>query len=522
MINGLYILLLVILFWIFGIISLAPKITKSKHFSLLGPALMVKSVSNRGIIDRIAKKFPGVIFGRISVAIVIFSALLALALLIYGSILSLSIKPSNAPSLSLLVGLPGINPAIPITFGLVAIILAVAIHEIFHGVVARRQGIKLTSVGALFFVIPVGAFVEPDEHEIMNADPVIRRRVIAAGPGINIVIALISLVLVAFLLVPAASPVHQGLYIESSTEHSPFAAVIPTGTELISVGNSTITYSGNSLVNLTLDSHLIPGKQYNAVIDKSGNISSVRVYAGMTIASIISGFPADNSSVPVGSVILSIGGQVAYNDSVLSSYLDSVRPGSVVNMTLGIYSNGSLVSKNYSIVTTSAYRYYSLYDPAANSPAYRNYSFIGISTSYFGISGITLSGMQSLLSGKEVFTSPWTGMLEYISLPFAYLSPIPSSMAALFSTPFNSYIFWGLVNTLYWLFWMDFLLGITNALPLFILDGGQFFRDTLYILSRRKAFSFLRNENNLRMVTSFMGFVVLLLFMWEIIVPRII
>ncbi len=113
-------------------------------------------------------------------------------------------------------------------------------------------------------------------------------------------------------------------------------------------------------------------------------------------------------------------------------------------------------------------------------------------------------------------------MLEYISLPFAYLSPVPASMAALFTTPFDSYLFWGMVNTFYWLFWMDFLLGITNALPLFVLDGGQFFRDTLYILSRRKAFSFLRNENNLRMVTSFMGFVVLLLFMWEIIVPRII
>ncbi len=522
MIDGLYIVLLVVLIWIFGIISLAPRISKSKHFSLLGPALMVKSVSNRGIIERIAKRFPGIIFGRVSVVIVIVSALLAVALLIYGSILSLSIKPSNAPSLSLLIGLPGINPAIPITFGLVAIILAVAIHEIFHGVVARRQGIKLNSVGALFFVIPVGAFVEPDENEIMKADPVVRRRIVAAGPGINIVIALISLAIVAFLLVPSATPTHQGLYVESSTEHSPFAAVIPTGSELISVGNSTLTYSGNSLINLSADSRLMPGMEYDAVVDESGKVTSVKVYAGMTIASILSGFPAQNASIPVGSVILSIDGHTIYNETGLSAYLDSVPPGSTINMSLGIYSNGTLTSRNYSVITTSAYRYYSMYDPSANSPAYRNYSFIGISLSYFGITGITLSSLQSLLSGNEVFTNPWTGMLEYISLPFAFLSPVPTSMAALFTTPFNSYIFWGMVNTFYWLFWMDFLLGITNALPIFILDGGQFFRDTLYILSRRNAFRFLRDEKNLRMVTSFMGFVVLLLFMWEIIVPRIV
>ncbi|MEM0157803.1 MAG: site-2 protease family protein, partial [Thermoplasmataceae archaeon] len=251
MIDWLYIVFLLVIIWVMAIMYLAPRISRSKHFGLLGPALMVKSTKNRNIIDRIAKKFPGVLFGKISVVLVIISSIFAVVLLVYGSILSLNIKPANAPSLSLLIGLPGINPAIPISYGLVTIIVAVAIHEIFHGVVARRQGIKLSSVGALFFIIPLGAFVEPDEKEIMSADPVIRRRIIAAGPGVNIVIAVISLVIVAFLLFPAVTPTHQGLYVESTTGGSVAASLIPTGSELISYGNNSISYSGNALVNLT-------------------------------------------------------------------------------------------------------------------------------------------------------------------------------------------------------------------------------------------------------------------------------
>jgi len=92
----------------------------------------------------------------------------------------------------------------------------------------------------------------------------------------------------------------------------------------------------------------------------------------------------------------------------------------------------------------------------------------------------------------------------------------------MFSTPFNSYIFFGITNTLYWFFWIDFLLGIMNALPLSILDGGQFFRDTLTIASRRDRLKFLRDENNVKKIYYAMGIFVFLLLMYIIIAPRII
>ena len=526
MINGLYIAFLLIMIWVVAILYLAPYISKSKHFGLLGPALMIKSVKNRGVIDAIAKRFPGKAFGKISVVIVIISAVLGLALLVYGAILSVNIKPSNAPSLSLILGIPGLNPAIPISFGLATIIVSVAIHEIFHGVVAKNHGIKLSSVGALFFVIPLGAFVEPDEAEISQSDPIVRRRVIAAGPGINIVLAVIALLIIAFVLMPAASPQHAGLYVESVASGSPGSYFIKPGTELISIGNSTATYSGDQLTNITQNSILVPGQNYTAVIDKAGRLSSSEVTAGIVVDSLIAGYPADSAGITAGSLIISINNLTIYNETSMISILHGTPPNTAIKVTVENFaSTGSgLVGhiSTYNVTTTSVYDYYSAYDPSANSAAFKNQSFIGVTTSYLGLSAIPISDMQSLLSGREIFSNPWNGMLAFISLPFYSFSPVPSSLAVLFNVPFNPLIYWGLVNVLYWLFWWDFLLGITNALPASILDGGQFFKDSLTILGRRESLRFLRDEKNLKRLTTMMGVIVLLLFMWEIIVPRII
>ena len=92
----------------------------------------------------------------------------------------------------------------------------------------------------------------------------------------------------------------------------------------------------------------------------------------------------------------------------------------------------------------------------------------------------------------------------------------------MFSTPFNSYIFFGIANTLYWIFWIDFLLGIMNALPLSILDGGQFFKDTLNIASRKERLKFLRDENNVKKIYYAIGIFVFMLLMYIIIAPRVI
>lgn len=516
------IVVFLIFIWILALIYLAPKLSKTKNFQAYGPFLMIKLVKNRKILDRIAKRFPGVGFGKLSVIIVTISSILAFVMLGYGAYLSLLIAPSKAPSLNLLVAFPGINPAIPIGYGTVSLILAVLIHEIFHGIVARKHGIKVKSVGALFFIIPVGAFVEPDEEEVEKADPVHRRRLIAAGPGINIVIAIVCLVLLAFILVPGATPTHDGAYVQYVTSGTPASSYIVSGQEVTSFG----PYTGNNVSEMFLTSTLHPGQIYNVTVYNGKTTATYELPAGVTIDSTTSGGAAAAAGLKPGSTIISVNGNLIYNDTTLETILDNISPGTTINVTTAQYAlvSGQLHSTviTVNLTTMSKYDYYAQNYPGQNSASYRNESFLGVTLTYAGLLGSNLTSMQSVLSGKSVFTQPWSGGLAFIALPFVYLYPVPAGLASLFTVPFSATIYWGVVNMVYWLFWIDFLLGITNALPFLIFDGGQFFRDSLIIASTKERYKFLREEKNMKMLMNIASAVVLILLLWQVIVPRII
>ena len=109
--------------------------------------------------------------------------------------------------------LPGINPYLPILYGWIAIIGAIAVHEGAHGVIARSLGLKVKSSGLLFFLfIPVGAFVDVDEKQIAEAKSKDSLRIMAAGVGGNIVVALVC-ILGVLIIVSGLTPVIDGAYI---------------------------------------------------------------------------------------------------------------------------------------------------------------------------------------------------------------------------------------------------------------------------------------------------------------------
>ncbi len=282
-------------------------------------------------------------------------------------------------------------------------------------------------------------------------------------------------------MMPLAPPVHSGVYIQESEN-----AQIPHGYEIIKYGN----ISGSALNNLETDSYLKPGME-NIVL-YNGTTVNKSVLTGVFISQIISGFPAAAAHVPSDSVILSINGSTIYNINTLGNVLDKIKPGT--NITMEIMTlNGK--TDNYTLKTVSTYSYYEKDDPAANKNIYKNESFIGVGITYSGLDYIPLKEMRGLIFGSALFGPQF---FDVLGLPVLGLSPVPYNLAHLFSTPFNNYIYFGLVNSLYWLFWIDFLLGIMNALPVAVFDGGQFFRDTLMIASRRERFSFLKNEKHLQ------------------------
>lgn len=115
--------------------------------------------------------------------------------------------------------LPGF--AIPILYGSIALGVAIVFHEFSHGIYARLENIKISSLGIGIFAILPLAFVEPDEEDIKKSSRLSRIKMFAAGVSTNIYIAIIAFLIVALLITISFNPVCSGLGVTIIDHSSP-------------------------------------------------------------------------------------------------------------------------------------------------------------------------------------------------------------------------------------------------------------------------------------------------------------
>ncbi|MFN7991334.1 MAG: site-2 protease family protein [Candidatus Micrarchaeia archaeon] len=144
--------------------------------------------------------------------------------------------------------LPGIN--LPFFEGILALAIVMVVHEGAHAILTRIAKVPLKSSGiVLFGVIPVGAFVEPDEKKLLNADAEKQTRVLVAGPTANMVTAsAFFLIFMAFFL--STADLRQGaLYIYSGMPSGTLVYQI-NGTPVESINFTTLSLPKNGTVEL--------------------------------------------------------------------------------------------------------------------------------------------------------------------------------------------------------------------------------------------------------------------------------
>lgn len=108
------------------------------------------------------------------------------------------------PTANLLI--PGLNPYLPITYGWIALVITIVIHEAGHGIVARVYGIRVDSTGIVLLLgLPIGAFVNIERDELNRATLKQKSAVLTAGPLNNMILAGASL-LVLFFVVSTLTP----------------------------------------------------------------------------------------------------------------------------------------------------------------------------------------------------------------------------------------------------------------------------------------------------------------------------
>jgi len=122
---------------------------------------------------------------------------------------------------------------------LLAIILLLILHEGFHGLVSRAQGIELKNTGLLFAsIVPLGAFVEPDEKKFKRAAPLKRLRVYAVGSFANIFVIALATFLIANAMVASGVVRGDGFVINYVVVNSSVDGLLEPGETVYSVGGS--------------------------------------------------------------------------------------------------------------------------------------------------------------------------------------------------------------------------------------------------------------------------------------------
>ena len=139
-----------------------------------------------------------------------FITVLAIVLVIGGLMTVISNEPAREASRDLgprsIFLIPGLNPFLPWHYALISLIITIVIHEAGHGIVARVYNVKLESTGiVLFFIIPIGAFVNIERNELEKTPLKHKSAILTAGALTNMILAAISLFGI-YLVISSLSP----------------------------------------------------------------------------------------------------------------------------------------------------------------------------------------------------------------------------------------------------------------------------------------------------------------------------
>lgn len=410
-----------------------------RALTLLGPALMIKTKRGRSALERWARfrRF-WTVAADVGIALAAIAMAGIVVLLLIDAVLSLRLNPSTAPPVSEALGLPGINPIIPIGYGIVALVVGIVLHELAHGVVARSQGIGVKTLGVLWCVVPVGAFVEQDDVDMQAASRRKRDRVAAAGVLANFALTVLFFVVLSLLVASSVQP--------------------------------------------------------NA--------------NGVGVALVEPNTPAANATLVPGDIIVSINGTGTTSNALFQSSLADTRPGEVVTVVYFSGSSGALVSANVTL---------------APSPTVAGRGYLGVAVTFLTPTDLRNSLVWPLGSSS----GPTAGVIDWLVLPLATLEPVSGSTTQFYHltgpATADPSAFWIAANILYWLAWLNLLLGASNALPLVPLDGGLLFRDFAASIAARfrRGWTAARlDEFGGRAVTA-SSLIVLLLLVWQFVVPRL-
>ncbi|MGP8331089.1 MAG: site-2 protease family protein [Methanosarcinaceae archaeon] len=507
------------LYWVIVSILERRGILEKYNISTYGPVLMIRTTRGQNLLNALArpKKFWR-LFANIGIPLMFVGMAAMFLLIILSDMVLISSFLDNTmpepgkfhePQNILLI--PGVNDFIPFTWGIIALIVTLVVHEYSHAILCRVEDIRVKSMGLLFALVPIGGFAEPDEEElfgvskkkdeygeiqtVIDPDKVATRnqraRILAAGVMSNFVVAFIAFLLFFGPVLGAIEPMSDTMVVNVTSGSSAFDAGLREGMVITQIDNTSVQNAHDVILyTSTIEPNSIV--KVHAAKDMVSSVYEIRTgenieedIIGVRVRGIVEGSPAEDTGFEIGMHMVKIDNTSMHSAEDFIFFMNSTQAGQTIyievlpaNQTL---EQGSTVDFAVELAQ---------YPDKTGEKGFLGifYGSDGIKSTSLGISVSEFPANTYLRLLKSIPSrlDEVSGWIIIFGLPITGFAgegfPGFSGTFAQFyqsvgwAEPLGIGIFW-IANTLLWIGWLNFYVGLFNCLPAVPLDGGHVFRD---------------------------------------------
>ncbi len=434
-----------------------------------GPMIMIRTKIGLKMMDRLGiHKRVWDIFGIFSMIVSFTLMAMIVGILIIDLMALPSVIGRGGIGIEYALAIPGLNPMMPLVYGIIGLVVAMSVHELAHGIQSRANNITVKSSGLLYGVVPVGAFVEPDDEEVMSAPRKSKTYMYAAGITVNFVVGVVFFILMlAAINTCVVSPYGDNPAVYSVISDSDASeSGIPVSSLIIEINGEKVTTVSQFQSMIKNDPNALT--KYDLGYRYKDTTETVNITLGVRVSSVTPNSPAASSGMKSGSYLVALGTDSANMTAMnvptdFTDYMKSTKSGDVLYIN---YTNpGDETVHSTSVVLTKSSN---------------GYGYLGITTTLSGFQftspNLMLEAGTNPFHGDVSFTDYAMSCLTYIGAPFQGMSPIIESTTWWYDcTVMDDNIFWMLIFTLFWIFWLNIVLAISNAIPAYPFDGAFIF-----------------------------------------------
>ncbi len=457
-----------------------------------GPVLLIRTKRGLRFLERLAKKKFWRYIADLGLPAVFLGMSFMFALLIYADYIMITHPPKpsalTSPRAALLI--PGVNPFIPIVWGTIGLVVTLIVHEFSHAILCRVEKVKVKALGIILVLIPLGGFAEPDERELMDRERTSRLsriRIFSAGVVSNFIVAAIAFGIFIYLLG------FVGPRVVLVKDRSIAGVVLEVNGKKVYDRKDVLEAIGHSKYVTFLVKNKT--KTYKLTVP---NIMGVKIVGLFRLGNKT--FPAEKAGLKKGMIIIKINNETVKTPEDFRRIMSKTKPGQTI--TVWVYDNGTIKAFNVTLANMNGHGFLGVYIELLDCIG-------GVNLAY---TAATLNALRSI----PKYLTTINGWLYVMSLPFVRFQGFVGEYTMLFSAP--QWLFW-ILNTLYWIGWINVYVGLFNCLPAVPLDGGRVFHEAFSaILERRYG---KRAEEISMKVVKFFAFVVFLSILLSIAIPNL-